>query len=113
MHCISIDNGLGVVYGAAGIGNMVSDFMGGAGTGSWDLAFGTAIGCLIGLVFIPMFVFIGKLRRGQNVMFSFKFERTNEGNYEASDRIHSNRLTGVRREGKEWVVKISRCLPNE
>jgi|TARA_R100001463_G_scaffold14240_1_gene37582 L-aminopeptidase/D-esterase-like protein len=57
-------SGLGVVYGA-GIGNMVSDFMGGAGTGSWDLAFGTAIGCLIGLVFIPMFVFIGKLRRGQ------------------------------------------------
>ena len=53
--------GLGVVFGA-GIGNAVSDFMGGAGTGSWDLAFGTALGCIIGLIFIPLFVMSGKLR---------------------------------------------------
>ena len=56
-------SGLGVVYGA-GIGNAVSDFLGGAGTGSWDLAFGTAVGCLIGLFLVPVFVYIGKLRRG-------------------------------------------------
>ena len=55
--------GLGVVFGA-GIGNAVSDFLGGAGSGSWDLAFGTAFGCIIGLVLIPVFVYIGKLRRG-------------------------------------------------
>ncbi len=54
--------GLGTVFGA-GIGNALSDFLGGAGSGSWDLAFGTAFGCLIGLIFIPMFVYIGKLRR--------------------------------------------------
>ena len=58
--------GLGVVFGA-GIGNAVSDFMGGAGTGSWDLAFGTALGCIIGLVFIPLFVMIGKLRDKRRV----------------------------------------------
>ena len=52
--------GLGTVFGA-GIGNAVSDFMGGAGSGSWDLAFGTAFGCLIGLIFIPLFVYIGKM----------------------------------------------------
>ena len=54
--------GLGAVFGA-GIGNTVSDFLGGAVTGAWELAFGTAIGCLIGLFFIPLFVYIGKLRR--------------------------------------------------
>jgi L-aminopeptidase/D-esterase-like protein len=58
--------GLGVVFGA-GIGNAVSDFMGGAGTGSWDLAFGTALGCIIGLIFIPLFVMIGKLRDKRRV----------------------------------------------
>ena len=56
--------GLGTVFGA-GIGNAVSDFMGGAGSGSWDLAFGTAFGCLIGLIFIPLFVYIGKMRNAR------------------------------------------------
>ena len=53
--------GIGTVIGA-GIGNAVSDFLGGASTASWDLAFGTAIGCLIGLVFIPLFKIIGNYR---------------------------------------------------
>ena len=53
--------GLLTVVGA-GIGNTVSDFMGGASTLNWELAFGTAIGCLIGLVFIPTLYYIGKLR---------------------------------------------------
>ena len=46
--------GVGTVVGA-GIGNAVSDFMGGASTSSWDLAWGTFFGCLIGLAFIPIF----------------------------------------------------------
>jgi len=46
--------GLAAVVGA-GIGNAVSDFLGGASTASWDLAFGTAFGCIIGLIFIPIF----------------------------------------------------------
>jgi hypothetical protein len=37
--------------------------MGGASTFNWELAFGTALGCLIGLVFIPTLVYIGKLRQ--------------------------------------------------
>lgn len=51
--------GLGAVVGA-GLGNAVSDWLGGASTLSWDLAFGTAIGCLIGLAFIPIFRIIEK-----------------------------------------------------
>ena len=48
-----LQNGLGAVYGA-GLGNALSDFMGGMSTLSYDLATGTAAGCLIGLVFIPI-----------------------------------------------------------
>ena len=48
-----LQNGLGAVYGA-GLGNALSDFMGGISTLSYDLATGTAAGCLIGLVFIPI-----------------------------------------------------------
>ena len=54
--------GLLTVVGA-GLGNTVSDFMGGASTLNWDLAIGTGIGCLIGLVFIPTLHYIGKIRR--------------------------------------------------
>lgn len=57
-----LQRGLGAVVGA-GLGNACSDFLGGASTASWDLAFGTAFGCLIGLVFIPLLVYIGKLRK--------------------------------------------------
>ena len=57
-----LQKGLGAVVGA-GLGNACSDFLGGASTASWDLAFGTALGCLIGLVFIPLLVYIGKLRK--------------------------------------------------
>ena len=54
--------GIGTVIGA-GLGNALSDFLGGASTASWELAFGTAIGCLIGLVFIPLFRAIEKYWR--------------------------------------------------
>lgn len=57
--------GLGAVIGA-GLGNAASDFLGGASTGSWTLATGTAGGCLIGLLFIPMLYYIGKLRRAKS-----------------------------------------------
>ena len=49
--------GVGTVVGA-GLGNSLSDFLGGATTASWDLAFGTAFGCLLGLAFIPIFKYI-------------------------------------------------------
>ena len=39
----------------AGIGNATSDFMGGIASWNLELAFGTAIGCIIGLAFIPLF----------------------------------------------------------
>ena len=45
--------GLGIVFGA-GIGNAFSDFLGGAVSLNWQLAFGTAIGCLLALVIIPI-----------------------------------------------------------
>ena len=56
----NLQNGLSGVLGA-GLGNALSDFMGGAVTGSWALAFGTAIGCLIGLVWIPIFLQMKKV----------------------------------------------------
>ena len=57
-----LQNGLGAVYGA-GLGNALSDFMGGMSTLSYDLATGTAAGCLIGLIFIPLLVWVGKIRQ--------------------------------------------------
>ena len=53
-------HGVGTVIGA-GLGNALSDFLGGATTASWDLAFGTAGGCIIGLLFIPIFKILIKL----------------------------------------------------
>ena len=46
--------GLGALIGA-GIGNAVSDFMGGAVSLNWPLAFGTGLGCIMALIFIPLF----------------------------------------------------------
>ena len=57
-----LQTGLGAIFGA-GLGNAISDFIAGAGVGNMDLAIGTSVGCLIGLVAIPVFVFLGKLRR--------------------------------------------------
>lgn len=39
----------------AGIGNTVSDFMGGVASLNWELAIGTGLGCLLGLTLIPLF----------------------------------------------------------
>ena len=53
-------------YGAvigAGLGNALSDFLGGLGSGNLTLAIGTAIGCLIGLLFIPLCALIQHLFR--------------------------------------------------
>ena len=47
----------------AGIGNTVSDFSGGAVTGSWDLAFGTGLGCLLGLLVIPAYAAVIRTKR--------------------------------------------------
>ena len=54
--------GLGAIFGA-GLGNAMSDFLAGVGAGNMDLAIGTSVGCLIGMVAIPIFVVLGKLRR--------------------------------------------------
>ena len=44
---------LGATVGA-GLGNTFSDFLGGVGATNMDLAFGSALGCIIALVLIPM-----------------------------------------------------------
>ena len=44
---------LGATLGA-GLGNTFSDFLGWIGATNMDLAFGSAIGCIIALVLIPM-----------------------------------------------------------
>jgi len=49
--------GLGTVVGA-GLGNATSDWLGGAGAGNLCMANGTALGCIIGLAFIPIILFI-------------------------------------------------------
>lgn len=46
--------GLGAVVGA-GIGNAVSDFSGGLVAGNLELAIFTGLGCIVGLIFIPLF----------------------------------------------------------
>lgn len=51
--------GMGAIFGA-GIGNAVSDFMGGAATASWDLAFGSFFGCILALAFVPVLLWIKK-----------------------------------------------------
>lgn len=56
-----LKKGLGAVIGA-GLGNACSDFLGGMSTLSYSLAIGTCLGCLIGLIFIPLLIWIGKLR---------------------------------------------------
>lgn len=48
---------IGTVVGA-GIGNATSDWLGGAGAGNFLMANGTALGCIIGLGFIPVVLFI-------------------------------------------------------
>lgn len=57
----AFQKGIGTVVGA-GLGNALSDFAGGASTASWDLATGTALGCIIGLIFIPIFKMLGNFR---------------------------------------------------
>ena len=54
--------GLGVIFGAS-LGNACSDFLGGIGANDFILAINTAMGCLTAMIFIPIFAFIGKLKR--------------------------------------------------
>ena len=48
---------LGATVGA-GLGNTFSDFLGGIGETNMDLAFGSAIGCIIALIIIPVYTII-------------------------------------------------------
>ena len=50
---------LGATIGA-GLGNAFSDFLGGLGATNLSLAFGSAIGCLIALGIIPIYLKISK-----------------------------------------------------
>ena len=66
--------GLGAVIGA-GLGNTCSDFLGGMSTLNIELATGTAAGCLIGLLFIPSIIYLGRIRRLiKNKFFYFNEE---------------------------------------
>ena len=56
------DNGLGAVIGA-GIGNAISDFLGGVVEGNMSLAYGTALGCMLCLAIIPLFVIIIRFKK--------------------------------------------------
>ena len=56
---------LGATIGA-GLGNAFSDFLGGLGAANMELAFGSAIGCLMALVLIPLYLAFqmrGKIER--------------------------------------------------
>ena len=56
---------LGATIGA-GLGNAFSDFLGGLGANNMELAFGSAIGCLMALVLIPLYLAFqmrGKIER--------------------------------------------------
>ena len=48
-----LKSGSGAIFGA-GIGNAVSDFLGGIGERNIELAFGTFIGCILALLIIPI-----------------------------------------------------------
>ena len=48
---------LGATVGA-GLGNTFSDFLGGIGATNMNLAFGSAIGCIIALIIIPIYTII-------------------------------------------------------
>ena len=49
-----LQNGFWGATVGAGLGNTFSDFLGGIGATNMDLAFGSAIGCLLPLRIIPM-----------------------------------------------------------
>ena len=59
-----LQSGLGGVWGG-GIANAFSDFGGRMITLQYDLAFGTAIGCLMALILIPIVVYVGRLINGE------------------------------------------------
>jgi len=60
--------GVGTTIGA-GLGNALSDWLGGVGSGNLLMANGTALGCIIGLAFIPVVLRIAKYFRVQQQDF--------------------------------------------
>ena len=52
-----LQQGRSAVLGA-GIGNAVSDWLGGASTLNWPLAWGTFFGCIAVLVFVPLYFWL-------------------------------------------------------
>ena len=55
---------LGATVGA-GLGNTFSDFLGGIGATNMELAFGSAIGCILALIIIPIYTIIIKRKYGK------------------------------------------------
>jgi len=53
---------LGATIGA-GLGNTFSDFLGGLGATNLELAFGSALGCLLALFIIPFYVKLKKVNQ--------------------------------------------------
>ncbi len=64
----SLQRGLGGILGA-GIGNTLSDFLGGVGAGNMELAIFTGLGCIVGLIFIPIFYILLKNKSIDNETF--------------------------------------------
>jgi hypothetical protein len=56
--------GVGTVIGA-GLGNALSDWLGGVGAGNWAMANQTALGCILALAFIPVILRVAKYFRVQ------------------------------------------------
>tara|TARA_R100001594_G_scaffold149502_1_gene207486 strand:+ start:274 stop:591 length:318 start_codon:yes stop_codon:yes gene_type:complete len=69
--------GLGAVVGA-GLGNTTSDFLGGMSTLNFELATGTAAGCIIGLGFIPAILILKRIYK----FLKFKIDNYNYFNEE-------------------------------
>ena len=53
---------LGATIGA-GLGNTFSDFLGGLGATNFELAFGSAVGCLLALIIIPIYLTINTTKK--------------------------------------------------
>ena len=45
-----------------GLANAISDFSGGAASLNWPLAFGTGAGCILAFIFLPVMLWVKKLK---------------------------------------------------
>ena len=106
-------------YGAvigAGLGNALSDFLGGLGSGNLTLASGTAIGCLIGLLFIPLCALIQHLFKREwmtndryiKYYFDFIYGRIKYGEY-SREMTWSVMMEMIEDVIKDKFPKVKKC----